>query len=87
MPLFHYLGFSIAIGAFVAGISLANLPYNIEIIGRIKPLRNFFSVIFFVSLGMELLLSTFENILIPLIVMLVLVIFAKPFIIMFTVRL
>ena len=26
---FNYLGFSIVIGAFVAGVSLANLPYNI----------------------------------------------------------
>ena len=82
--LFSYLGFSIAIGAFIAGISLANLPYNIEIIGRIKPLRNFFSVIFFVSLGMELLLSTFDFILKPLIALLLLVVFVKPLIVMFT---
>jgi Kef-type K+ transport system membrane component KefB len=32
-----YLGFSIVIGAFIAGLSLANLPYNIEIIGRVNP--------------------------------------------------
>ena len=44
---FNYLGFSIAIGAFVAGVSLANLPYNIEIIGKLRSLRDFFSVIFF----------------------------------------
>lgn len=81
--LFNYLGFSIAIGAFVAGISLANLPYNIEIIGRIKPLRDFFSVMFFVSLGMQLLLSTFNSILKPLAVILLLVIFIKPLIVMF----
>src|SRR3989338_2339585 len=82
--LFNYLGFSIAIGAFVAGISLANLPYNIEIIGKIKSLRDFFSVMFFVSLGMALLLSSFDFILKPLIVLLLLVIFVKPLIVMFT---
>jgi len=81
---FNYLGFSIAIGAFVAGVSLANLPYNIEIISKIKPLRDFFSVIFFVSLGMALLLSTFDSILVPLIVLLLLVVVVKPIIIMFT---
>jgi Kef-type K+ transport system membrane component KefB/Trk K+ transport system NAD-binding subunit len=81
---FNYLGFSIAIGAFVAGVSLANLPYNIEIIGKVRSLRDFFSVIFFVSLGMGLLFSTFDFILKPLIVMLLLVILVKPFIIMFT---
>ncbi len=50
----YSLGFSIAIGAFLAGITLANLPYNLEIIARIKPLRDFFSILFFATLGMEL---------------------------------
>ena len=76
-------GFSIAIGAFVAGITLANLPYNIEIIGRIKSLRDFFAVIFFVSLGMELLLGSFGDLLKPLLIFLVLIIFLKPLITMF----
>jgi len=82
--LFNYLGFSIAIGAFIAGVSLANLPYNIEIIGKVRSLRDFFSVIFFVSLGMGLLLNTFSSILKPLIVLLFLIVFVKPLIIMFT---
>jgi len=82
--LFNYLGFSIAIGAFIAGVSLANLPYNIQIIGKVKSLRDFFSVMFFVSLGMELLLSTFDFILRPLVVLLLLVVIVKPLIIMFT---
>ncbi|MAE43117.1 sodium:proton exchanger [Candidatus Woesearchaeota archaeon] len=82
--LFNYLGFSIAIGAFIAGVSLANLQYNIEIIAKVKSLRDFFSVMFFVSLGMELLLGTFNIIIKPLIVLLLLVIIAKPLIIIFT---
>jgi len=82
--LFNYLGFSIAIGAFIAGVSLANLPYNIEIIGKVKSLRDFFSVIFFVSLGMQLLLGTFNVILKPLIILLLLVIIVKPLIMIFT---
>ena len=47
------LGFSKEIGAFLAGLSLATLPYNLEIIGRVKPLKDFFLVIFFVVLGLE----------------------------------
>jgi Kef-type K+ transport system membrane component KefB/Trk K+ transport system NAD-binding subunit len=82
--LFNYLGFSIAIGAFVAGISLANLPYNIEIIGKIKPIRNFFSVLFFVSLGMQLVLGMFSSIIKPLLILILLVIIVKPVIVMFT---
>lgn len=48
------LGLSIEIGAFLAGVSLAATPYNFEIIGRIKPLRDFFIIIFFIALGFQL---------------------------------
>ncbi|UCD03917.1 MAG: cation:proton antiporter, partial [Candidatus Woesearchaeota archaeon] len=41
----HFIDFSIAIGAFIAGISLASTPYNIEIIGKIKHLKDFFIAI------------------------------------------
>jgi len=51
---FHYLSISIAIGAFIAGIALGNLPYSIEIISLVKPLRDFFAVVFFVALGLAL---------------------------------
>jgi Kef-type K+ transport system membrane component KefB len=82
--LFYYVGFSIAIGAFVAGVTLANLPYNVEIIGKVKSLRDFFAVIFFASLGMELLLgSFFKTLLKPFIIFIILVIFLKPLITMF----
>ncbi|HIE33863.1 MAG TPA: sodium:proton exchanger [Candidatus Altiarchaeales archaeon] len=53
----YLLNFSFAIGAFLAGVSLAAFPYNIEIIGRVRSLRDFFSTIFFVSLGMEVPLT------------------------------
>jgi Kef-type K+ transport system membrane component KefB len=48
------LHFSITIGAFIAGLAMANLPYRTDIIGKIKPLKTFFATIFFVSLGMQL---------------------------------
>ncbi len=47
-------GFSISIGSFLAGVSLANLPYNLEIASKIRPIRDFFSIIFFVSLGLQI---------------------------------
>ncbi len=73
-----FFGFSIAIGAFIGGVALANLPYNIEIESRVKSLRDFFSTIFFVSLGMELVLDKFAT-WIPIIVALTfLVIIVKP---------
>lgn len=51
---FKETGFSIEIGALFAGISLAQLPYSHEMSSRLKPLRDFFIVIFFVTLGQGL---------------------------------
>jgi len=48
------MGISIAIGAFIAGISLAGLPYNVEISSELTFVRDFFAVLFFASLGMQL---------------------------------
>jgi Kef-type K+ transport system membrane component KefB len=79
---FHFLGFSIAIGAFIAGIALGNLAYSYEIIGRIKSLRDFFALLFFVSLGMALSPGVIVDLWLPLIILLFFVMFLKPFIIM-----
>jgi len=76
-------GFSIAIGAFVAGVGLANLPYNIEIISKVRPLKDFFSTIFYVSLGLSIGVKFGENVLVPLIVLTLFVVLLKPFVIMF----
>ena len=48
------LGLSVEIGAFVAGVSLAQLTYNHELVRRVNPLVDFFLAIFFVSLGVHL---------------------------------
>ena len=45
------LGFSVLIGAFLAGISLANSPYHYQIQGKVRPIRDFFVALFFVYLG------------------------------------
>ena len=45
---------SIVIGAFIAGVSLANSPFRLELESRISPLRDFFAILFFVALGMQL---------------------------------
>ncbi|MBW3000167.1 cation:proton antiporter, partial [Candidatus Woesearchaeota archaeon] len=81
--LFASVGFSIAIGAFIAGVSLANLQYNVEIISRVRSLRDFFATLFFVSLGMNLLLDTLPKIILPAIVLTLVVIFIKPFVTLF----
>lgn len=74
----YSLGFSIAIGAFIAGVGLATFPYNLEVIGRIRSLRDFFSTIFFVSLGMQITFLGLSNYFLPIIAFTILVILVKP---------
>ncbi len=52
--LFNALGFSVEIGALVAGVTLSIFPYSLEISSKIKPLRDFFIIIFFIILGLNL---------------------------------
>ena len=76
------LGFSIAIGAFLAGISLAPLPYHIEIASRIKSLRDFFATIFFVTLGMQIVLTGLQQAIWPIILLSLFVIVCNPLIVL-----
>ncbi len=46
-----FLGFTVVIGAFLAGMALANSPFHFQIQSKIKPLREFFVTLFFVYLG------------------------------------
>lgn len=78
----YLLGFSVAIGAFIGGVTLASLPYYLNILGEIKPLKDFFATIFFVSLGMQLSTLKLGSAISPLIVLLLLTVFAKPLIIL-----
>jgi len=48
----HFLGQSSAIGAFIMGMIIASSKYSERITEKILPLRDFFGVIFFVSIGM-----------------------------------
>jgi len=76
---------SLIIGAFFAGVSLANSDYKTEIEGKITPLRDFFAAIFFVALGMQLQLIS-GKFLILLLILIGIVILIKPLIIMFLIR-
>ncbi len=51
------MNLSLEIGAFLAGVSLAQLPYNHEFQRRVHPLMNFFIAVFFVSLGIQMQLG------------------------------
>jgi len=51
-------GFSEAIGALIAGVTLSALPYTLDVVAKISSLRDFFVTLFFVSLGLQLDLSS-----------------------------
>jgi Kef-type K+ transport system membrane component KefB/Trk K+ transport system NAD-binding subunit len=53
----YLAGFSLEIGAIIAGVSLGASPYQSQISSRIRPLRDFFIIIFFLLLGSEMSLS------------------------------
>jgi len=50
----YLLNFSMAVGAFVAGVALSTLPYNLEVFHRIRGVRDFLATIFFVTLGIQI---------------------------------
>lgn len=75
-------GFSIEVGALLAGVSLAPLPYTQEMVSRLKPLRDFFIVIFFITLGAGLNTSDLANALLPAVVLAAIVIIVKPAVVM-----
>ena len=80
----HLLGFSIAIGAFLGGIALSNLPYYMDIIGKVNPLKSFFSTIFFVAIGMQLAPFSISHNWKILVILFLIIIFIKPIIIFLT---
>ena len=50
----HAFGLSHEVGAFLAGMCLAQLPYNENLRMRVHPLMNFFIAVFFVTLGVRI---------------------------------
>jgi Kef-type K+ transport system membrane component KefB len=79
--IFAVAGFSIEVGALFAGVSLASLPYAQEISTRLKPLRDFFLVLFFISLGEQLNLDNVHTAIVPALVLSACAILLKPLII------
>ena len=72
------LGLSHEIGAFVAGVTLASSPIALFITEKLKPLRDFFLIIFFFSLGATFNIDIISDILIPALLLAIFVIVIKP---------
>lgn len=78
---FHQLKFSMEIGALLAGVSLSVSSYRHEIVSKVKPLRDFFIFLFFVSLGTQLSLSNIKGNIWPIVILSLFVLIGKPIVI------
>ncbi len=64
----EFFGLSLALGAFMAGIILAENEHHLDIESQIKPLKDIFLIIFFVSVGMTINLEYFFTNPVPVII-------------------
>lgn len=74
----HVVNLSEDIGAFVAGVSLAASPISLYIAESLKPLRDFFLVMFFFSIGATFNFSYASAVIIPALILAVLILVIKP---------
>lgn len=78
---FLKLGFSIEVGALVAGITFSASSYAYEISSRMRPLRDFFIVLFFIMLGSQVAIADMGNILLPSLILVFFVLIGNPLIV------
>ncbi len=71
-------GLSHEIGAFIGGVTVATSPIALYIAGHLKPLRDFFLVLFFFSMGAGFHLDLLGDVIIPATVMALVILAAKP---------
>jgi Kef-type K+ transport system membrane component KefB len=55
-----FIGLSPEMGALIAGISLSTFPYNLDVMAKAVSIRDFFVTLFFVALGMQIPVPTWE---------------------------
>jgi Kef-type K+ transport system membrane component KefB len=80
--LFEISGFSIEIGALLAGITLSLSPYRFEISSKLKPLRDFFIFLFFIWLGSQLVFDNITNQIPAILIFSFFILIGNPFIVM-----
>ena len=59
------LGLSAEVGAFIAGVALAQSPIALFIVQNLRPLRDFFLVMFFFALGASFDLTVLGDVILP----------------------
>ncbi len=78
IALSEFLELSIVVGSFAAGISVAKYPYNLEILDTVSSLKDFFSAIFFVTLGALITLPNL-NVVFLTVLLVILTVIIQPY--------
>ena len=80
-------GFSIEIAGFLGGVALANSAQKYHIASKIRPLRDFFILVFFAILGSMMAVSNLGGMILPIIAFSMFVLIGNPIIVMFIMKL
>ncbi len=80
--LFFYIGFSVEVGALIAGVMLSISPYSYEISSKLKPLRDFFIISFFILIGSQMVFGEVSNLVVPAIIFSLFILIGNPLIVM-----
>ncbi|MFV2005337.1 MAG: cation:proton antiporter [Gammaproteobacteria bacterium] len=75
-----YLGLSYEMGAFIAGVTFASSPVAMVVAESLKPLRDFFLILFFFTIGANINFLMTGDVLIDAAVMAIGLVVLKPFI-------
>jgi Kef-type K+ transport system membrane component KefB len=68
------LGLSKEMGALVAGISISSFPYSIHVTAKTLPLRDFFLTLFFISLGMKMVVPDTDMVIMGVVIVLFIIV-------------
>lgn len=77
------IGFSLEIGAFLAGVALATSVYRFQILSKLRPLRDFFIVLFFVALGLKVNIFGLSSFIVPALILSLFVLISTPLLLLF----
>lgn len=79
--LFSYIGFSIEVGALIAGVLLSMSPYSYEVSSKLKPLRDFFIISFFILLGSQMVFGEMRELILPAVILSLFILVGNPIIV------
>jgi Kef-type K+ transport system membrane component KefB len=72
------IGLSFEMGAFIAGVSIATLPISLVIAEELKPLRDFFLILFFFSIGAQFDLVVMKDVVLAGALIALIIVLVKP---------